>query len=1461
MIDISPAVTHYLVLDSERRVLASSGDWTALPHDVLDETPVIGQRIWTDDVTLNAFASGHGESLCRVLAGHQQRVEIERLVTQAGDEHCYRVTLVSTVGPGPVSAVLSIVDVTVSRRLEKEVLQQRMLMEAAQSIAALAVWQLDLSNNRLTWSEKTCQLFGVDPQAFGGTLEELFERVHAEDRERLRAAQADSIRGGQPLDIEYRLVLPSGVKRVVRERGRLFRAPSGTPMYHAGVVMDITEQRNAEQAWRVSEQRFQSLFTQSPNPVYEVSLDGRYLNVNRAFEHLSGYSKAEMRQLSYKKLVAPEYHQINEAQFLRTVAGEKLSYEVECVHKRGHRVRLHITNMPNIVDDCIVGVYGVAEDVTERRALESQLEESRKLLQIAGQVARIGGWSADLETRRLIWSDEVAAIHEAPNGIKLNLDQGIAFYTPEYQPSIRALFDRCITEGTAFDAEMEIVTMQGHRRWVRTIGQAIRNPKGQIINVQGALQDIDKLKFAEVAQQRLQRTFSVTLEAMDEAFFTVDHEWTIIYLNREVEKLVRINRSDVLGCCLWDAFPGLKDSEIGRSYLRAAAQAEPVVLETFYDVGQFWAEVRVYPTADGLSIYFRDISVRRSQQLELLEYNRALALLNHCNEALIRNRLEKALLAEICRITVMLGTYAAAWIGYAEDDPHKTIRMVAEAGPLVAGYADEVGISWSEATELGGGPAGTVIRSGQPQITEDLLVAPHFKPWREAAVRRGFRGQICLPLKDSIRCFGVLVLFTGTPATPSLEELSLLKKLAENLTYGIINIRAQRDRSRLQESVLRVATMASESSSDDFYDMLTAELVKTSEADLGLIFTTNSADPTSLKLLCFTGKSDMADECWNAQDVPWSLTGGPACGVVQTNLATKYPEMVRRLGIQMEGCVWQRLDVQSGHAIGVMAVFFQRPQRNANVALSILQIFSARVAAELSKREANLRIQEQASLLDQAHDAIIVRGLDHVIRYWNRGAERLYGWSSDEALGRSAKVLLYKDATEYENVVDEFKKNGEWVGRITQSRKDGTDIIVEGHSTMMFDDHGRPRSVLSINTDITARVVMEAQLQQAQRLEALGQLTGGVAHDFNNLLTVILGNTQLLSERLADQPRLQRLSDLVNQAALRGADLVRRLLTVSRRQTLTPRVTDVDLLLGNFQELLLRTLGATVTVRFELDSSPWHVLIDPSQLEHALLNLGINARDSMPEGGQLTIASERYTAKHTESSPSLPPGDYVRVSVSDTGIGIAAEDLPRIFDPFFTTKGFGAGTGLGLSTVYGFVKQSSGHIDVQSNLGEGTTISVFLPRCRDAVPDDAVETAIAPRTSMPVINARILVVEDQANVRDFACAVLASAGYRATQVSSAELALSWLESSEDIDLLFSDVVMSGADGYALAEKAQKLRPGLRVLLTSGYVDDQRQNIRGAQSPPLLDKPYSREGLLRSVYELLCPQKVDRILRR
>lgn len=537
--------------------------------------------------------------------------------------------------------------------------------------------------------------------------------------------------------------------------------------------------------------------------------------------------------------------------------------------------------------------------------------------------------------------------------------------------------------------------------------------------------------------------------------------------------------------------------------------------------------------------------------------------------------------------------------------------------------------------------------------------------------------------------------------------------------------------------------------------------------------------------------------------------GGPRISDLEAILAGQFPNATGRgLGIVGARRLMERFDIETG-ADGTTVTLAKRlPKHNSAVA----QPRIADIARHLAAESPGDPLQESLALnqeLLQSLDALKARQeettrLNAELESTNKGVVALYA-----ELDAKAVELQALNATLEERVA----------------------------------------------TAIAERERAEASLRQSQKMEAVGQLTGGLAHDFNNLLQIVTGNLEILGRSLPkDAGRLRRAADNAMRGAQRAATLTQRLLAFSRRQPLAPKPIDVNTLVAQMSDLLRRTLGEPVAIETVLAGGLWRIEADPNQLENALLNLAVNARDAMPDGGKLTIetANSRLDEAYAREDPEVEPGQYVVVCVSDTGCGMSKETIAHVFEPFFTTKEVGRGTGLGLSMVYGFVKQSNGHVKIYSEEGEGTTVKLYFPRLTTAIEEkDAAEAAEEP-TPEGQQGEVILVVEDDDDVREYSVEVLRELGYSVLAAPNGDAALRSLKRKQRIDLLFTDVVLPGGmTGRKLVDAALKVRPELKVLFTTGYARDAIvHNGRLDPDVQLIGKPFTFSDLAARVRDIL-----------
>jgi PAS domain S-box-containing protein len=526
----------------------------------------------------------------------------------------------------------------------------------------------------------------------------------------------------------------------------------------------------------------------------------------------------------------------------------------------------------------------------------------------------------------------------------------------------------------------------------------------------------------------------------------------------------------------------------------------------------------------------------------------------------------------------------------------------------------------------------------------------------------------------------------------------------------------------------------------------------------------------------------------------------------------------------------------------VVALRLNRQLRGSQSALKV----------ELAQRkQAERTLFYQADLLAHTRDAIVAADAEYRVTFWNDAAARLYGFTREEALGRRIEDLVQWEASGVprEEVRRLIEVQGEWSGEISFKTRQGTTGFADLSVSRLQDSDGRPIGSVSGIRDINEKKRLEEQLLQSQKMQAIGVLAGGVAHDFNNLLTVISGYCELARHAVqVGAPAEDCLAEVI-KAAARASELTQQLLAFGRKQVLQLQVIRLNGLVEEMQRLLERLIGEDIVSVLELDPAVQAVRADPGQMQTVIINLAVNARDAMPKGGRLVLrtAVAEFSAERPAPRAEVLPGRYALLTVEDTGVGMDEATVSRIFEPFFTTKELGKGTGLGLASVYGIVKQSGGHIWVESAVARGTRFTVCLPEV-PAHPEVTERQAALPS---PAGEGHVLVVEDQREVRNLACRILSAAGYSVTPAADGNEALRLAESGDlAIDLLLTDIVMPGMAGTELALRMRAGRPGLKVLFMSGYSEEGAADGLTGTGNPHLQKPFSPAQLTAKVLEVL-----------
>ncbi|NJD52925.1 MAG: PAS domain S-box protein [Candidatus Methanoperedens sp.] len=506
------------------------------------------------------------------------------------------------------------------------------------------------------------------------------------------------------------------------------------------------------------------------------------------------------------------------------------------------------------------------------------------------------------------------------------------------------------------------------------------------------------------------------------------------------------------------------------------------------------------------------------------------------------------------------------------------------------------------------------------------------------------------------------------------------------------------------------------------------------------------------------------------------------------------------------------------------------------------------------RKQAEEKIREQAKLLDNAQEAIEVQNLEHRLIYWNKGAERLYGWTEEEAIGKNPVVFLFKDKEEPPQLISAKRlvlEKGEWTGELQQVTKDSREVIVESHWTLIYDSEGKPKSILIINTDITEKKMLEVHLLRAQRMESIGVLAGGIAHNLNNLLTPMMMSLHTLKQKFKDE-QSQKLLTILENNSQRSADLIKQVLSYSRGVEGERAPLHIANIVSEIEKIVKEIFPRNTEIRTDIPIDIWTISGDITQLHQVIMNLCVNARDAMPDGGILRISAENFVIDENYKNvhAEAKVGSYVAISVSDTGIGIPPKIVDRIFEPFFTTKEFGKGTGLGLSTVLAIVKSHGGFINVESEVGAGTTFRVYLPAIKT---ENEMQNVEEQQLELPSGHGElVLVAEDEDSVREVTVSILEIHGYEVLAANDGSQAVAlYAQNKDKINVVLMDMMMPVMDGHASIRAIRKINPEVKIIAVSGLAEkDKLAKIESTRAQTLLPKPYTADRLLKTMHEVL-----------
>jgi PAS domain S-box-containing protein len=1283
------------------------------------------------------------------------------------------------------------VDITERRTAEEALRQSQEHLAEAQRVGQIGSIEVDLRSKAIYWSKEVYRLHELEPTIAGPlSLSEAVNATHPDDRPAFLRF-SETLDGGKvPEPFESRIPLRDGRVRWVRRSAEVLRDDSGVPATLLITVQDISDLKRAEFAERALFARTRTLVEQAPTLIAMFDRGMNYLAASQLWVAEYGGGRNDLTGLNHYDVLSkfPEEWRVFNA---RALAGETIRNE----HDNWIRADGTVRWMRSVVqpwtdaDGTIGGIIIAEDDFTDRKLAEDALRRSQDHLARVQRVARIGSIEVDLASGKSIWSEDLFLLLGIDSkSSEPGIDVFANVVHSEDRDMVRDLNARGRQGKITEPSEFRIVRSDGTVRWLYHISAILDDANGQPIQRVVTIYDITERKCAEIALlrskehlARVQRVGQIGSSEVD--LHTQESIWSDeLYILLGLEpKPVPHSLEEFLASVHRDDRGWMRESSLKS---REGEDTEPVEFRVVRPDGTIrW----LYSRREIVRDFDGKPAAAVSTLIDITERKVAMDELRQSREYLA------------------------------------TVQRVARIGSNVVDIANQKE-NWS--------PEFRELIGVDPGITEPNLASfvaalhPDDRTMMRGLSQRARRGEDVEPVEFR-------VVWPDGSIRWLYRQIAFIRDASGRPTLLISTILDITDRKASMEAL------------------------RLSEEHLSLV-----------QRVARIGSSvrDLA-----AQQETWSdefrhLVGieskaiEPSFDVFVSHVHPDDREIMRnsnlraRRGEETEPTEFRI--VNAGGSIRWLyrqRAFVSDAEGRRTHMISTITDVTDRKLSEAARRELE---QKYWMTFDFAPIGIAHVSGDGTYLLVNDTFCTMLGASREEVLGANYRAFTHTDDLERSDIVV-ARLSEETSAQMTVekrfNRRDGRVVWCE--VTSKRDPNAASGTVRFISTfrDITERKdaeerqnALESQLQQSQKMEAVGRLTGGVAHDFNNLLTVVLINLELVRERVESDPKMVRQIDSALGAGRRGADLTQRLLAFSRRQALEPKTVDVNLRISELISLLEKALGETIKIKQRVGTDLWKATVDPSQFDSAIMNLAINARDAMPDGGILEINTENVVVDEVYAiqRPGLSTGPYIRVSVTDTGMGMSPETIEKAFEPFFTTKAVGKGSGLGLSMVYGFVKQSGGHVSIYSEVDVGTTIALLLP----LAPDQSVINFAAPDVRRTGGNERILVVEDDVDVRLAAVLLLNALGYRTLEAGTASEAFNVFADNPDIDLVMSDVILPGGeDGAGFARRAQALRPSIKVLFMSGYTDDVlTHDGRLDAGTMLLHKPFTRDQLAEKV---------------
>lgn len=1152
---------------------------------------------------------------------------------------------------------------------------------------------------------------------------------------------------------------------------------------------DITEYKQAA----LERDRF---FTISLDLICIAGFDGYFKQLNLEFEKILGYSQTQLLAEPFLNFVHPEDQKATIAIIEQLKTGlPVVNFENRYRCQDGSYKWLSWKSIPLIEEGLI---YATARDVTEIKRGEVALKESEERWQLALRGNNDGIWDWNLETNQVFFSSRwKEMLGFTDSEISNHLDEWVDRVHPDdFLHAIQAINDHLDRKTLFYINEHRLLCKDGTYKWILDRGQALWNQQGEPIRMVGSHTDITERKQAEVLLKERQTSLAQqeellrkVLNAIPVGVWITDKEGKILQANPAAYQIwgVKKENFDLADLNFELSSPdSLNHHQFKAWWTDTGKPIDP----------QEWAPYLAIK--QGEVILNECIDIQRFDRSRKTILNSAIPLRNDRQEiigAIVVNQ----------DITEQQIVKQALW------ENQRLFQQIADATPEVLYIYDLIsdrniyvnqqiteilGYSSAEIQQIEGLVKKLVHPEDLPKVQESFKQLAEAKDGEviESEYRmRSTNGEWCWLISRD-------VVFSRTP---------------EGSLYQILGTAADITKRKQAEVELREMSTALANA---------VEGISRLDTD-GYYRSVNKAYANA----CGYEPKEMLGMLWQKTLHPEDLE----------RLANAYQEMLSKGKVEIEAR-GIRKDGSHFYKHIVMVAAYNKEKQFIGHHCFMKDI--------TERKESEQKIREQAALLDIATDAIFVKDIDNKILFWNRGAERLYGWTAEEAIGKNANEFLYKNPIDHHQIQQTLVKKGKWQGELRKVTKSGQEIVVESRWTLVYDEAGNPKSILVVNTDITEKKQLEAQFLRAQRMESLGTLASGIAHDLNNILAPILMAVQLLELQLKDE-RSMRLLPILKNNAKRGAELVKQVLSFGRGIQGDRTIVQVRHLVTEIRHIFKETFPKSIELYVDLSAELWTVLGDATQLHQVLMNLCVNARDAMPNGGTLSICAENIQIDENYAKLNIDAkvGAYIVVTIADTGMGIPPEIIDRIFEPFFTTKELGKGTGLGLSTVIGIIKSHGGFVNVYSELGKGTEFKIYLPAL-EVQETEQIEESKLPKGSGELI----LVVDDESAIRDITITSLETHGYKVISACDGQQALpTYRQNQEKISLVLLDMMMPNMDGYHTIQELQKINPHVKIIAMSGLsTNSVNAEAASKQVKAFLSKPFTAEELLVTIQTTL-----------